>query len=79
MSRLAGPVPIRSTQTIIGSRTISPEMPAVVADQAMTSRSQGSMANKTRMLSVLINAHLLMAARANGVERFCYSSSPLSP
>ena len=30
----------RSTQTIIRSRTISPEIPAVVADQALTSRSK---------------------------------------
>src|SRR5690348_13884617 len=35
------------------SPTISPEMPAVVADQAMTSRSQASMANKTRRSSPL--------------------------
>jgi nucleoside-diphosphate-sugar epimerase len=37
------------------------------------------MPNKTPMVSVLINTHLLMAARANGVERFFYSSSPSFP
>ena len=41
----------RSTQATIRSRTISPEMPAVVADQAMISRSQASMANRMRTMA----------------------------
>jgi hypothetical protein len=43
----------RSTQATIRSRTLSPEMPALVADQAMISRSQASMANSTRTISSL--------------------------
>jgi hypothetical protein len=40
----------RLTQATIRSRTISPEMPAVVADQAMISRWQASTANDTRTI-----------------------------
>src|SRR5580693_3930276 len=46
----------RSTQAIIRSRTISPEMPAEVASQPITSRSQASIANNTRTISLLRQA-----------------------
>src|SRR6476659_763440 len=46
----------RSTQAIIRSRTISPEMPAEVASQPITSRSQASIANNTRTISPLRQA-----------------------
>jgi hypothetical protein len=46
----------RSTQAIIRSRTISPEMPAEVASQPITSRSQASIANHTRTISPLRQA-----------------------
>ena len=41
----------RSTQAIIRSRMISPEMPAVVAVQAIASRSWQSRAKATRTIS----------------------------
>src|SRR6476646_8119691 len=42
----------RSTQAIIRSRTISPEMPAEVASQPITSRSQASIAKHTHDLTI---------------------------
>src|SRR4029077_4154083 len=42
----------RSTQAIVRSRTISPEMPAGVASQPITSRSQASIANNTHDLAI---------------------------